>query len=63
MHACKDCAHWGRNDPSAIPGEGGSYGRVTRAPCLSKLSPAWGEFRAPWAPACKQAFEQNKEPR
>jgi hypothetical protein len=63
MWACKDCAHWGRTDPSAIPGEGGIRGRVTYAPCLSPSSPVHGEFRTPCAPACKQAFEQVREQR
>jgi hypothetical protein len=63
MWNCKDCQHWGRDDPSAIPGEGGIKARITRAPCLSQRSPVWGEFRTPCAPACKQAFEQVREQR
>lgn len=61
MWTCKDCSHWGREDPGAIPAEGGLRGRVARAPCLSRWSPVHGEFRTPCAPACKQAFEQAKE--
>jgi hypothetical protein len=54
IHTCKDCAYWGRNDPSAVKGEGGRAARIVLALCQHQASPIWRDYARPYSQACRE---------